>query len=123
MGGHGALTIALKNPGRYWSVSAFSPIVSPMRCPWGRKVFGGYLGADEALWVNYDACALMQAGGAQFDDILIDQGDADSFLDEQLKAHLFLEAYGEVGQKHTSYYFIASFIENHLRFHADRLTR
>src|SRR5690606_35255932 len=91
MGGHGALTIALRNPGRFRSTSAFSPIVSPLSCPWGEKALGGYLGDDRAAWREYDACALI-ADGARLPDLLVDQGTADNFLDDQLKTHLLDEA-------------------------------
>lgn len=126
MGGHGALTIGLKNPARYRSFSAFSPIVAPTQCPWGRKAFSHYLGADEGTWLDYDACALL-GQATEHRPILIDQGGADNFLEEQLKTHLIEEASEAAnypievrmqdGYDH-SYYFIASFIEDHLRFHA-----
>jgi S-formylglutathione hydrolase len=129
MGGHGALTIALKNPAKYRSVSAFSPIVAPTQVPWGQKTFRGYLGEDENSWKQYDATELVES--RQFDgEILIDQGDADDFLKEQLKPQLFAEACRSAGQPLNlrmqagydhSYFFIASFIEDHLRFHADAL--
>lgn len=130
MGGHGALTIAFKNPDRFKSVSAFSPIVSPLNCPWGEKALSGYLGANRGSWADYDACALVGQATGKFDDILVDQGSSDDFLEGQLKPHLFQEACDNVGQKLTlrmqedydhSYYFIASFIEDHLRFHMARL--
>ena len=130
MGGHGALTIALNNPERFKSVSAFSPIVSPLNCPWGEKALSGYLGQDKTTWADHDACAIIATSAGKFDDILIDQGTADNFLDGQLKPHLFQEACDKAGQKLTlrlqegydhSYYFIATFIEDHLRFHAARL--
>jgi S-formylglutathione hydrolase len=129
MGGHGALTIALKNPDRYQSVSAFAPIVAPMQCPWGQKALTGYLGDDQETWRQYDACELVQKSqmsGA----ILIDQGAADDFLEEQLKPELFAAACEKSGQElqlrmqpgyDHSYFFIASFIEDHLRFHAAAL--
>jgi S-formylglutathione hydrolase len=129
MGGHGALTIALRNPGRFKATSAFAPIVSPLNCPWGHKALGGYLGADQAAWAQYDACALI-AGGARLPDLLVDQGEADNFLTEQLKTHLLVEACDTAGQKATirmqpgydhSYYFISTFMADHLRWHADRL--
>lgn len=129
MGGHGALTIGLKNPERYASFSAFSPIVAPTQCAWGKKAFSLYLGADEAMWLEYDACALL-APATERRPILIDQGAADNFLDEQLKTHLLEEASRAAkypievrmqgGYDH-SYYFIASFIGDHLRFHAQHL--
>lgn len=129
MGGHGALTIALKNPNRFRSVSAFAPIVSPTRCPWGHKALGGYLGADQAAWRAHDATALIEAG-ARLPDILVDQGGADIFLENQLKPELLREACEAAGQPLTlrmqpgydhSYYFISSFMEDHLRWHAARL--
>ncbi|MCF3947242.1 S-formylglutathione hydrolase [Acidiphilium sp. AL] len=130
MGGHGALTIALKNPASYKSLSAFSPIVSPMRCPWGEKALTGYLGADRATWRDYDATALIEARGWQGPPILVDQGDADPFLERELKPELLREACAAKGVSldlrmregyDHSYFFIASFIEDHLRFHAKYL--
>ena len=129
MGGHGALTIALRNPGRFRSVSAFAPIVSPLNCPWGEKALGGYLGADHAAWRTYDACALID-DGARLPDLLIDQGTADNFLDEQLKLHLLAEACQRAGIDATirmqpgydhSYYFISTFMADHIAWHAARL--
>lgn len=129
MGGHGAITFALKNPGQYRSVSAFAPICSPMHCPWGEKALSGYLGDDVAAWRRYDSCALI-ADGARISDLLVDQGGADSFLASQLKPELLQKACREAGIPLTyrlqegydhSYFFIASFIEDHLRWHADRL--
>lgn len=129
MGGHGALTISLRNSGRFKSTSAFAPIVSPMNCPWGMKALSGYLGEDRSLWAEYDSCALI-AGGARLPDLLVDQGDADNFLTEQLKTHLLVEACEAAGQKATirmqpgydhSYYFISTFMAEHLAWHADRL--
>jgi len=126
MGGHGALALALRNPGRYRSVSAFAPIVAPSRVPWGRKAFAGYLGADEAAWAGYDACALVRARPLAI-PLLVDQGTADKFLDVQLKPELLEAACAEAGQslrlrRHAgydhSYYFIASFVEEHLAHHA-----
>jgi S-formylglutathione hydrolase len=129
MGGHGALTIALKNPDKFRSVSAFAPIVAPMQCPWGQKAFAGYLGEDRETWRQYDATEQVQQ--QQFHgEILIDQGAADDFLVEQLKPGLFETACAKVGQRLNlrtqagydhSYFFIASFIEDHLRFHAAAL--
>jgi S-formylglutathione hydrolase len=129
MGGHGALTIALKNPDKFRSVSAFAPIVAPMQCPWGQKAFAGYLGEDRETWRQYDATEQVQQ--QQFPgEILIDQGAADDFLVEQLKPGLFETACAKVGQRLNlrtqagydhSYFFIASFIEDHLRFHAAAL--
>ncbi|HMT44015.1 MAG TPA: S-formylglutathione hydrolase [Chakrabartia sp.] len=129
MGGHGALTISLRNPGRYRSTSAFAPIVSPLNCPWGHKALGGYLGPDQATWAEYDACALIE-GGARLPDLLVDQGEGDGFLAEQLKTGLLALACKKAGQKATirmqpgydhSYYFISSFLGEHLRWHAERL--
>ncbi|EQB8218512.1 TPA: S-formylglutathione hydrolase [Klebsiella aerogenes] len=131
MGGHGALIVALKNPGRFTSVSAFAPIVNPCKVPWGQKAFSAYLGDDEATWQEWDSCALMQASQAG-DAIptLIDQGDADQFLGTQLKPAVLAEVARQKqwplslriqpGYDH-SYYFIATFIEDHLRFHAKHL--
>jgi S-formylglutathione hydrolase len=129
MGGHGALTIALRNPDRFRSVSAFAPIVSPMHCPWGEKALTGYLGPDKAKWRDYDACALIE-DGARLPEILVDQGAADTFLTEQLKPHLLSRACDDAGIDLTlriepgydhSYYFISSFMDHHLRWHAERL--
>ncbi len=129
MGGHGALTIALRDPGRFRSVSAFAPIVSPMHCPWGDKALAGYLGPDRAAWREYDACALIDAG-ARLPDLLVDQGTADGFLAEQLKTHLLEEAVQRAGMSATirlqegydhSYYFIATFMAEHVAWHAARL--
>lgn len=129
MGGHGALTIALRNPEKFRSVSAFAPIVSPTRCPWGEKALGGYLGADRSVWENHDATVLAIRKGWH-GDILIDQGDADQFLSEQLKPHLMEEACRDAGIPLTlrmqpgydhSYYFISSFMDDHIEWHAERL--
>lgn len=129
MGGHGALTVALRNPGRFRSVSAFSPIVSPLACPWGDKALTGYIGADRAAWREYDACALI-ADGARLPHLLVDQGTADGFLDEQLKTGLLVEACEAAGQPATirmqegydhSYYFISTFMAGHIAWHAERL--
>jgi len=129
MGGHGALTIALRNPERFRSVSAFAPIVSPLHCPWGEKALGGYLGADQAAWRPYDACALID-DGARIPDILVDQGDADAFLAEQLKPELLADACHRAGIDLTlrlqpgydhSYYFISTFMADHIAWHASRL--
>jgi S-formylglutathione hydrolase len=131
MGGHGALTVALRNPGRFRSVSAFAPIVSPLNCPWGKKALGGYLGADPAAWREYDACALID-DGARLPDLLVDQGEADDFLAEQLKTNLLSEACARAGQPATirmqagydhSYYFISSFMAEHVAWHAERLAQ
>lgn len=131
MGGHGALTIALKHPELFKSVSAFAPIVSPLNCPWGDKALTAYLGPDRAAWRPYDACALIEDGkGGGFDDILIDQGLADNFLESQLKPELIEAAAAKAGRKVTvrrqegydhSYFFITTFIADHLAFHAARL--
>jgi S-formylglutathione hydrolase len=129
MGGHGALTISLRNPGRFKATSAFAPIVSPLHCPWGEKALGGYLGEDRAAWADYDACALIE-GGARLPDLLVDQGESDNFLDAQLKTHLLGDVCSATGQLATirmqpgydhSYYFIATFMADHLRWHAARL--
>jgi S-formylglutathione hydrolase len=129
MGGHGALTIALRNPARYRSVSAFSPIVSPLNCPWGEKALTGYLGPDRTAWREYDACALID-DGARLPDLLVDQGLADNFLEGQLKAHLLQEAVDRAGMAATirmqpgydhSYYFISTFMAEHVAWHAERL--
>ncbi len=134
MGGHGALTLALRHPQMFRSVSAFAPIASPTRCAWGEKAFTAYLGDDRAEWAKHDAALLIETGAAKghFDEILIDQGDADSFLADQLKPELLVAA-GEVagqaiqlrmqpGYDH-SYFFMASFIADHVAFHAERLKR
>jgi S-formylglutathione hydrolase len=133
MGGHGALTLALRHPDLFASVSAFAPIVSPSRVPWGQKALGAYLGSDQAKWREHDASLLVEAGAAKgaFDDILVDQGGGDSFLEKELQPHLLAEACAKVGQKLTlriqpgydhSYFFIQTFIDDHLGFHAARLT-
>ena len=126
MGGHGALTLALNNPGLYQSVSAFAPIAAPMQCPWGLKAFSGYLGADRHAWARHDATELVKAG-ARLPPLLIDQGLADKFLAEQLHPDLFEAACLAAGQPLTlrrhagfdhGYYFIATFIADHLAHHA-----
>ncbi|HHF9486419.1 TPA: S-formylglutathione hydrolase [Escherichia coli] len=133
MGGHGALIMALKNPGKYTSVSAFAPIVNPCSVPWGIKAFSTYLGEDKNAWLEWDSCALMYASNAQ-DAIptLIDQGDNDQFLADQLQPAVLAEAARQKAWPMTlriqpgydhSYYFIASFIEDHLRFHAQYLLK
>ena len=129
MGGHGALTIALKNPDRFKSVSAFSPICSPMNCPWGEKALGNYLGSDKETWLEYDSCVLLASASEQL-PVLVDQGDADDFLQEQLHTHMVQEACEvsddpmtirmQEGYDH-SYFFIASFIGEHMAFHAANL--
>jgi S-formylglutathione hydrolase len=129
MGGHGALTIALRNPGRFRSVSAFAPIASPLACPWGDKALTGYLGPDRAAWRAYDACALI-ADGARLPDLLVDQGADDGFLGEQLRTDLLVDACRQAGIPATirmqpgydhSYYFISSFMADHVGWHAQRL--
>ncbi|WP_312558787.1 S-formylglutathione hydrolase [Atlantibacter hermannii] len=131
MGGHGALIMALKNPGRFTSASAFAPIVNPVRVPWGQKAFSAYLGDDQAQWVEWDSCALMaQATADQHLPTLVDQGDNDQFLADQLQPAQLAEVARQTGWPLTlriqpgydhSYFFIASFIEDHLRFHAQHL--
>lgn len=129
MGGHGALTMALRDPSRFRSVSAFAPIVAPMRCAWGQKAFAGYLGNDQSAWRAYDACALIE-DGARLPDLLVDQGDADSFLHEQLKTEHLSAACKAAGMPLTlrmqpgydhSYYFISTFMADHIAWHAKRL--
>ena len=131
MGGHGALTIALRNPERFRSVSAFAPIASPLNCPWGDKALPGYLGADKALWREYDAVALIE-DGARIADVLVDQGTADNFLEEQLKTPLLAEACDKAGIAATirmqegydhSYYFISTFMGDHIDWAAERLKK
>lgn len=132
MGGHGALTLALRNPGVFKSLSAFAPIASPTRCPWGKKAFTGYLGEDQLSWETHDASCLMSAQTQvpYPNGILIDQGLSDQFLDNQLQPHWFEEACQKVSQPLTlrrhegfdhGYYFISSFIEDHMKFHAQQL--
>jgi len=132
MGGHGALTLALRHPEMFRSVSAFSPISSPMNCPWGEKAFSAYLGPDRKGWREHDACELIRAGMARgyFKDILVDQGLADQFLESQLKPELLEQACADGGQGLTlrlqhgydhSYFFVASFIAEHIAWHARRL--
>ncbi|RYF91284.1 MAG: S-formylglutathione hydrolase [Caulobacteraceae bacterium] len=130
MGGHGALTLALRHPDLFKSVSAFAPIVSPTRCPWGEKAFTAYLGEDRAAWEAHDACRLIEAGAATFDDILVDQGLGDPFLEGQLKPELLEAACAAAGQTLTlrrqpgydhSYFFMTSFIADHIAWHAARL--
>ena len=131
MGGHGALVCALRNPGRYQSLSAFAPISNPSQCPWGEKAFSRYLGADRATWHAWDACALL-ADAPEKLPILVDQGDRDDFLPQQLKPSALQAAAVAAGHPLTlrmqpgydhSYYFIASFIDDHLRHHAAALCR
>ncbi|OYX50408.1 MAG: S-formylglutathione hydrolase [Sphingomonas sp. 32-66-10] len=131
MGGHGALTMGLRNPDRFRSVSAFAPIVAPSQCPWGEKALGGYLGQDRAAWRLHDAVALIE-DGARLPELLVDQGDADAFLTEQLKPELLAAACHDAGidlqlrmqpgYDH-SYYFISSFMADHVAWHAERLKR
>lgn len=129
MGGHGALTIGLRNPDRFKSVSAFAPIVAPGHVPWGEKALAGYLGPERSAWRAYDAVALIE-DGARLPDLLIDQGDADQFLAEQLKPQLLEAACTQAGIPLTlrmqpgydhSYYFIATFMADHIAWHAARL--
>ena len=129
MGGHGALTIALKHPDRFRSASAFAPIVQPSTAGWSRSAFEKYLGTDEAAWRAWDACALVE-DGARFPEFLIDQGAADGFLDDGLRPWLFEETCRNTGISLTlrmqdgydhSYFFISTFMEDHLRWHAQRL--
>jgi S-formylglutathione hydrolase len=131
MGGHGALVLALRNPGLFRSVSAFAPIAAPSRCPWGEKAFGGYFGAERAAWRAWDATELVAEGPVRFPEgILVDQGLADKFLPDQLNPDAFEAACQAAGQPLTlrrhagydhGYYFIASFVEDHLRFHRRQL--
>ena len=129
MGGHGALTIGLRHPGRYRATSAFAPIVAPSQVPWGIKALGGYLGDDKQAWRKHDTIALIE-DGARVPDLLVDYGDADQFLTEQLrpellqaaceKAKIPLTLRRQPGYDH-SYYFISTFMSDHLRWHAERL--
>jgi S-formylglutathione hydrolase len=129
MGGHGALTIALRNPGRFRSVSAFAPIVAPSQVPWGQKALAGYLGNDRALWRQHDAAALIE-DGARLPEILVDIGTADPFLEQELRPELLERACADAGIALTlrrqsgydhSYYFISTFMADHLRWHSKRL--
>ena len=129
MGGHGALTVALRHPGRFRSVSAFAPIAAPAQVPWGERAFAAYLGNDRAAWAQHDAVALIEAG-ARLTDLLVDVGTADSFLDGQLKPELLRKACEQAGIPLTlglqpgydhSYYFISSFMARHMEWHAERL--
>ena len=129
MGGHGALTIALKNPGKYKAVSAFAPICSPMNCPWGEKALGNYIGSNRADWEQYDACALVGKAKEKL-HILVDQGQNDDFLRVQLKPVMLQQACQDAGHPLTlrmhagydhSYFFIATFIEDHIAHHAAAL--
>jgi S-formylglutathione hydrolase len=131
MGGHGALTVALRHPGRYRAASAFAPIAAPSQVPWGIKALGGYLGEGREAWRKHDTVALIE-DGARFSDFLVDVGDADPFLSEQLRPELLERACAKAdiplvlrhqpGYDH-SYYFISTFMEDHLRWHAARLNR
>jgi S-formylglutathione hydrolase len=129
MGGHGALTLALTHPGRFKSVSAFAPIVAPTQVPWGLKALPAYLGDDRSAWAAHDACALID-GGARVADLLVDQGEADQFLAEQLRPELLEAACARAGipltlRRHAGYdhgyWFVQSFVADHLRWHAARL--
>jgi S-formylglutathione hydrolase len=131
MGGHGALTLALRNPGRYRSVSAFAPIVAPSRVPWGEKALSRYLGPDRAAWRAHDSVALIE-DGAGLPELLVDQGSADTFLERELKPELLAQACRSAGIDLTlrmqdgydhSYYFISTFMEDHLRWHFERLSK
>jgi S-formylglutathione hydrolase len=131
MGGHGALVCALRQPGRYRSVSAFAPISAPMQVPWGQKAFRGYLGEDTEAWRGYDATELLRASKARLPPLLVDQGTGDKFLKEQLRPELLREACDAVGQPLTlrthegydhGYYFVSTFMEDHLRHHAAALS-
>jgi len=129
MGGHGALTLALRNPERFRSVSAFAPIVAPGQVPWGQKALGGYLGEDRPAWRKHDAVALIE-DGARVSELLVDVGTADNFLEQELKPELLERACADAGVALTlnrregydhSYYFISTFMDDHLRWHAERL--
>ena len=130
MGGHGALTVALRNPGRFRSVSAFAPIVAPGQVPWGEKALGNYLGEDRSTWRAHDAVALIE-DGASLGELLVDVGDADPFLERELKPELLERACADAGipltlRRHSgydhSYYFISTFMADHVRWHAERLS-
>ena len=129
MGGHGALTVALRNPDRFRSVSAFAPIIAPSQVPWGQRALAGYLGEDRASWASHDAVALIE-GGARLSELLVDVGDADPFIEKELRPELLERACAEAGIPLTlriqpgydhSYYFISTFMADHLRWHAERL--
>jgi S-formylglutathione hydrolase len=129
MGGHGALTVALNFPDRFRSVSAFAPIVAPGQAPWGEKALGGYLGDDRAGWRKHDAVALIE-DGARLPELLVDVGDADPFLEQELRPDLLERACADAGIALTlrrqrgydhSYYFISTFMTDHLRWHSERL--
>jgi S-formylglutathione hydrolase len=130
MGGHGALVCALKQPGRYRSVSAFAPISAPMQAPWGHKAFGGYLGPNQETWGEWDASELVRKLRTPLPPLLVDQGTKDKFLTEQLRPELFQDACAAAGQPLTlrkqegydhGYYFVSTFMEDHLRHHAAAL--
>jgi S-formylglutathione hydrolase len=130
MGGHGALTVALNHPGRFRSVSAFAPIVAPGQVPWGQKALAGYLGEDRAAWRRHDAVALIE-DGARVDELLVDVGTADPFLEKELRPELLGKACADAGIRlqlnlregyDHSYYFISTFMADHLRWHAERLS-
>ena len=130
MGGHGALTLALRHPGRWRSVSVIAPICAPTECSWGRNAFAAYLGDDEGEWARHDACRLI-AGGAELAELLVDQGEADPFLHEQLKPDRLEAACAAAGvpltlRRHAgydhSYYFVSTVLGDHVGWHADRLT-
>ncbi len=130
MGGHGALVIGLKNPEKFKSISAFSPIVNPSSTPWGRKALKGYLGEDESKWSAFDATELIKSGHTHPKRILIHQGSNDEFLEKELQTDRFIKAALEMNQEHEvlfcegfdhSYYFIATFIKEHIKFHANNL--
>jgi S-formylglutathione hydrolase len=129
MGGHGALTVALRNPDRFRSVSAFAPIVAPGQVPWGEKALGGYLGGDRSAWRKHDAVALIE-DGARLSELLVDVGDADNFLEKELRPELLERACVDPGIGLTlrrqpgydhSYYFISTFMADHVRWHSERL--
>jgi S-formylglutathione hydrolase len=131
MGGHGALTVALRHPGRFRSVSAFAPIVAPGQVPWGEKALGNYLGSDRSPWRAHDAVALIE-DGARLDELLVDIGDADPFFEKELKPELLERACTDAGIPLTlrrqpaydhSYYFISTFMADHIRWHAERLNK
>jgi S-formylglutathione hydrolase len=131
MGGHGALVCALRQPGRYRSVSAFAPICAPMRCPWGQKAFRTYLGSEPSAWREWDATELVRTAGSHLPPLLVDQGTRDKFLVEQLRPELLREACEQAGQPLTlrlqegydhGYYFVSTFLADHLRHHAAALT-
>jgi S-formylglutathione hydrolase len=131
MGGHGALIVALRNPGRFRSVSAFSPIAAPSQVAWGQKALRGYLGEDEKAWRKHDAVALIE-DGARLPELLVDVGDADPFIENELRPELLERACAQAGIPLTlriqpgydhSYYFISTFMAEHLAWHAERLKR